>query len=359
VPRTSAIQGFSPKVGSAVGESLYEIGSVVSGGEMKRFCSLTALAVFSIALLTLAGCNVGPAASGRFERSLPVSGPIRLELANASGDVTVTGSADGKVHVLGEVHSSGMGFANPQKRLDEVLSNPPVEQKGDTIRIGKELSSLHNVSITYTIEVPRDTEVSTTLASGAQTMSNIRGPVKANAASGSIRVEHISRGAQLTTLSGSINADDIGEDLRASSASGSVTASNIKGDVEVNALSGATQISKPSGRVEADTASGSVKITGATSDVKARAASGSVNVQGNPGANNYWNLRTVSGTVQISVSAEANFQLAADAVSGEIKTEIPIVIEEQDKHSLRAHTGTGGGRIEIHTTSGEIRIGAS
>jgi len=46
----------------------------------------------------------------------------------------------------------------------------------------------------------------------------------------------------------------------------------------------------------------------------------------------------------------------APAVSGEIRSDIPIVIEEQGKHSLRAHMGNGGGRVDIHTVSGEIRI---
>ena len=36
-----------------------------------------------------------------------------------------------------------------------------------------------------------------------------------------------------------------------------------------------------------------------------------------------------------------------------------LVIEEQGKHSLRARVGAGGGRVEVHTISGEIRVRAS
>src|SRR5260370_121239 len=161
------------------------------------------------------------------------------------------------------------------------------------------------------------------------------------------------------SVSGPIRPDNIGDDLRAHSASGTVTVSNIKGDVRISALSGSTQITRPGGRVEASTASGSVSVEGATSDVKAHAASGRVNVQGNPGSSSYWDLKTASGTVQLGVPANANFHLAAAAVSGEIKTDIPVVVEEQGKHSLRARVGTGGGRIEIHTPPGEIRPRAS
>ena len=311
--------------------------------------------LFSAAVV-LAGCNSGASVSGTFDRSYKVSGPIRLELTNASGDVDITGSADGKVHVRGEVRASGFGFENPQTRLDDTLANPPIEQRGDTIRIGKEMSRVRNISIAYTIQVPRDTEVSSTLASGAQTIRGVRGPVKVQAASGVIRVEKIERDTQLTTLSGTVSATDIGNDVRVSSASGSVTVSNARGDVRVNATSGIISVSNPGGRIEADTASGEVEIHGAAKDVKAHAASGRVFVQGNPGADNYWELRTVSGAVQLGVPASANLHLSAEAVSGEIRTDIPIVIEEQGKHSLRAHMGSGGGRVDVHTVSGEIRV---
>jgi DUF4097 and DUF4098 domain-containing protein YvlB len=79
-------------------------------------------------------------------------------------------------------------------------------------------------------------------------------------------------------------------------------------------------------------------------------------VQGDPGTNSYWNLNTVSGAVQLSVPQDANFHLSAEAVSGEIRADIPIVIEEQGKHSLRARMGDGGGRVEVRTVSGEIHL---
>jgi hypothetical protein len=63
--------------------------------------------------------------------------------------------------------------------------------------------------------------------------------------------------------------------------------------------------------------------------------------------------------VQLGVPSDANFHLSAEAVSGEIKADVPIIIEEQGKHSLRARMGNGGGRVEVHTVSGEIRVRAS
>ncbi len=318
------------------------------------------LAFLLFATVASAGCAMGPSASGTFDRTLTVSGPIRLELNNTSGDVSITGSADGKVHIHGTARASGMGFDSPDKRMSALLANPPIEQHGATIRIGEEMRRLRNVSVSYMIEVPHETEITSRVLSGGQDIQNVRGPVKAEAASGSIHASHIDQLTQLSTLSGTIRADNIGDDIRANSASGTVTVSNIKGDIRISALSGSTQITKPGGRVDASTASGSVDVEGATSDVKAHAASGRVNVQGNPGASSYWDLKTASGSVQLGVPANASFHLAAEAISGEIKADIPIMVEEQGKHSLRARVGSGnGGRVEVHTVSGEIRLRAS
>jgi len=313
------------------------------------------LVLFS-AIFVLAGCYNGPAVSCAFDRNYSVTGPVRLELTNASGDVDITGSADGKVHIHAEVRASGFGFDNPRKRLDDTIANPPIEQKGSTIRIGKEFSNLRNLSITYNIQVPHDTEISATVASGAQIIRNVSGPVTVRAASGSIRLEQIERDAQLTTASGTISASDVGSELHISTASGDVNISNVKGDVRANAVSGVIRIMKPGARVEATNTSGEVEIQGASNDVKAHAISGLVSVQGNPGADSYWDLKSISGGVQLRVPAAANLHFSAEATTGEIRTDIPIVVEEQGKHSLRAHMGTGGGRVDVHTVSGEIHV---
>jgi DUF4097 and DUF4098 domain-containing protein YvlB len=321
-------------------------------GHLRRTAFVATLAL----AIMLSGCGVGSSANGSFNRTLNVTGPIRLEVAIASGDVVIGGSADGRVHIKADVRASGFTLVNPQQRIDELVANPPIEQKGDIIRIGKDLTRLRNITISYTIEVPRETEVSTTVASGSQTIHGVRGPVKVVGVTGPIRVNQIDRFAQLTTASGSIDASDMGDDVRATSASGKVTLSNVTGDVNINAVSGSSQITKLGGRVEATTATGSIDVAGAKSDVQIRAASGHVTVQGDPGGSTYWNLNTVSGPVRLSVPQNTNFQLSAEAVSGQIHADIPIVIEEQGKHSLRARMGDGGGRVEVHTVTGEIRL---
>jgi len=314
------------------------------------------LLALGVASVVAGGCGFGPAENGSFDKTLSVSGPARLEITNPSGEVRISGSATNQIKIRAEVHARGWLFQDGRKTLNEVTSNPPVEQSGNTIRIGKNFNGFRNVSIDYTIEVPSATEVDASSASGTINIGKIHGPVKVNSASGSIRIEQVEHSVQVNSASGSVVVSDLGDDLRVSSASGSITATNVKGDTQVHSLSGSTEVFSPGGRVTAETASGSIEIRGANNDVKSSSMSGSINVRGNPTDNSYWNLRTVSGSVNIAVPPSSAFHFTAEAVSGEIRTGVPIMIEEQGKHTLRARMGDGGGRVEVHTTSGEINV---
>jgi len=314
-----------------------------------------AVPVLASALL-LIGCGTGEVSSGSFDRTYDVSGPIRLELTNASGSVHISGTEDNKVRIHGEIRARGFVFNNPLKQARDLAANPPIEKKFDIIRVGKESLRLNGVGIEYTIELPRNAEVITAVSSGSQTISDLQGPVKIQSKSGSVAISNVDRSVQVNALSGSITARDLGDDFRASAASGSVSATNIKGDVRVRSQSGSVNISSPGARVEASTKSGSVDVVGAGNDVNGSSISGRVFVKGNPSGNSYWNLKTVSGSVEVAVPASANFHLSAEAVSGQINAGIPIVIEDQDKHNLRARVGNSGGRVEIHTVSGGINL---
>jgi len=323
---------------------------------LKRRIALFATLVFA------AGIALAPlqalAADNTFDRTFKVSGPVtRIELSNGSGNVEIRSSADGQVHIHGKVTAGGWTvFGNTEKNAQEALANPPLEQSCDTIRIGKNSSWLKNVSIEYKIEVPQATEIDAEVASGGITVNKVRGPVKASSASGYVHVYSVERDVQASAASGSIEVIGVGGYVRVSNASGDVNISDTKGDVKATAASGSIRIQKPGDRVEASSASGSVEVIGANNDVKVHLISGSIQVSGNPTGNRLWDLKSVSGSVEIHVPQNASFLLSAESTSGDIRTSIPVIIEEQNKHSLRAHVGDSSGRVEVHTVSGGINL---
>jgi len=296
------------------------------------------------------------ATDNTFDRTFTISGPVRVELSNGSGNVEIRGTGDGKVHVHGRVTKGWTLWGDAEKNVRDAVSNPPVQQSGSTILIGKETSWLKNVAIDYEIEVPRDTEIDASVASGGVTIDQVRGPVKCSSASGYVHVYGVDRETQLSAASGSIDVSGIGAVLRVSTASGSVNITGVKGDIQATAISGSIHIENPGSRVEASNVSGSINVTGANNDVRAHVISGPIEVRGNPSGNRFWDLKTVSGSVDIRVPANSSFLFSADATSGDIRTNLPVMIEEQSKHSLRAHVGDSTGRVEVHTVSGGINV---
>ena len=90
-----------------------------------------------------------------------MTGPsIRIELNNASGNVDIQAARMARCTSMRKVTPGGWSvFSNGEKSAQEIVANPPLEQRGDTILIGKNSSFLKNVTIDYTIEVPANTEL--------------------------------------------------------------------------------------------------------------------------------------------------------------------------------------------------------
>ena len=316
--------------------------------------------LFCVTAAMASSLPAGASDAATFDRTFSVTAPVRLELSNGSGNVEIRGSTDGTVRIHGKVTPGGWSiFGGSAKNMDEVAANPPVEQNGNTIRIGKNSSWLKNVSIDYQVEVPHDTEIDSEVASGGITIDNVKGPVKASSASGYVHVYRVDRDANLNAASGSIDVAGIGGFLRVASASGDAMVADVKGELRVTAASGSIRIKHPGDRVDASAASGAIEVVDANNDLKVHAISGSIQVSGNPSANRLWDLKTVSGSVELRVPKNASFLLSAESTSGDIRTSIPVILEEQSKHALRAHIGDSAGRVEVHTVSGSVNVGGA
>lgn len=314
--------------------------------------ALLALAVVS------AGCTGGPGSSASFERSLSVSGPLRLELVNGSGSVQISAGEPGLARIRGEVRASGWVFGDVKRRIEEIASSPPIEGQGNLIRVGsgKTRDLMRSMTLNYTIVVPPETEVETQVGSGSVEVRDIHGPAKLTTGSGGISVANLREDAQVLTGSGGITLTNVAGEVRATAGSGGITMSQIQGEIRAATGSGGITIAEPGGRISAKTGSGGVTVSGAAADLRAKTGSGSLTIEGNPAPDSYWELHTGSGGIAITVPASASFRFHAHSNSGRIEPRIPVVIEEQRKHELRARVGSGAARVEAETGSGNIQI---
>jgi len=314
-------------------------------------------AMVAAAALLQAGCAVGRA-EATFDRTLKVDGPVRLEVATGSGHIRVHNGPAGVVQIHGEVRAGGFLLSTGSRRAAEIASNPPIDQSANLIRVGATRGGMGfgNVSISYTVETPADTEVRAKDGSGDVEVAGVREPVTVTIGSGDARVSDLGDNATIQVGSGSIQGSQIQGSVNFTSGSGSVTFRDVKSELRGQAGSGDVQVDLPQGRVNVHTGSGPIRVSGAGQDVRASTGSGSIEVRGDPAAGSFWDLETGSGGISLSVPGTASFELTAQTHSGSVRVDMPITIEEQSRRFLRARAGDGRAHLNVETKSGDIRV---
>lgn len=319
--------------------------------------------VVSLILAMMAGVSAAPAFAeqdGRFDRTLSVTGQVDLTIQTGSGNISVRPGDSSKVEVHGVIHANhSWASGDASARIHDIETNPPIEQSGNTIRIGHfdDHERERNISISYEVIVPAQTKLHSESGSGDESVDGIAGPVDATSGSGELKMSNIGGEVHARTGSGDVELNAIRGSARASSGSGSIHAIGIAGGLNASSGSGEVKLEQTAaGDVEISTGSGDVNITGAKGAVSVSTGSGEINAQGAPTGD--WKLHTGSGGVTVEFPADAAFELYARTSSGNIETKHEISVQGNlSMHELHGKVGSGGAvRVELRTSSGTIRI---
>jgi len=311
-----------------------------------------------LAAAFLAGCGPEAGPSGTADRSYTVSGPVRLELANGSGNSRVMVGAAGEVRVHAEFHVRAWPWDDPDRTLKDLLANPPFSQEGDLIRIGGDTWRRTEYSADYTVTVPPDTQMRGFSGSGNLEVDGIGGPASFTVGSGNIRATGIQNDIHAIVGSGNVTFSDAQGRIDAMAGSGEVVVRGAKADVRARAGSGEIHIERAGGNVEATAGSGNIEVRDATADLRLHSGSGRIDVEGNPGPANFWDVRASSGDVALRVPSSASFRFYAHSSSGDIDVSAPSVSDRSShgRHDYQARLGDGKARVEIETSSGDISL---
>ena len=264
----------------------------------------------AIMLLLLIGCGCARVAraqnyaDGSFQRTLNVSGPVELDVSTGSGRIEIHAGTSSRVEVHGRIRAyDGLfGTRDVGRLIRDIESDPPIEQSGNVIRIGRtdRFSHRDHVSISYEITVPANTRARSRTGSGSQEIAGIEGPVDATTGSGSIRITNV-RSVSANTGSGQIVAEDVKGALRARTGSGGIKADGDLGD--------------------------------------------------------RWDLSTGSGPVVVRLPQQAAFDLDAHTSSGSVTVDHPITVSGRlRRNEVSGRVRGGGVALDVRTGSGSIRI---
>ena len=128
-------------------------------------------------------------------------------------------------------------------------------------------------------------------------------------------------GAQLDIYleSGSVLVENFTEDIRVEATAANVRVYRLDGYTTVSSLSGGVEIEHCAGRVEVTSVSGTVWFRNNESrNLVAGSTSGDIHYEGDIQRGGSYEFRTNSGDVELTLPANASFELNARSVEGEI-----------------------------------------
>src|SRR5689334_15854308 len=127
--------------------------------DLPRRKGMKSLSIGIVVLCASSALAFAVDAEGSFDRTLSVSGPVNLDVQTDSGGIVVTAGSGGSVHVhaILKAHRGSSWLAGDvEGRIRELERNPPIEQSGNTIRIGhvRERNFLRGISMRLEVTAP-------------------------------------------------------------------------------------------------------------------------------------------------------------------------------------------------------------
>lgn len=289
-----------------------------------------------------------------------VSGMDKIAISAVSSEVNI--EAHNSNEVVAHFHGKITTLNKDALPYLEVLK----EGKTVVVRIVYPIST--NVSISggtwLDVKVPANWEddLEVVTVSGTISAPELKGrDIELNTTSGEIKVKNIiGDQVQMHSTSGSFNIGKlIAEDsFEKGSVSGSFEADSIEAaEVKLGSTSGSTTIRNAvTEKVTSTSISGSVQMNLQEGSAELSTTSGDLTVSFEKGFDTF-KANSVSGSVKLQLPGNSGFKVDLNTVSGDINCgDFSMKILSSGKNHLEAETGDGDGSVEVHTTSGDIRI---
>lgn len=327
--------------------------------------------IVAVVLVLLGTAAAAAAQTEELVRTIRMDPGGRFMLTNVGGDITVTGVDGDDLTIRAIKRVAGRGAA-----ADDALSRVEIEieERGNRVAVEthyprhrrsflQSLASLFSggervpfVAVDYLVTVPRATGVAIESFSGDVTVEGVDGETRVEIASGDGRLASLARLVEVRTFSGDLELADVRSDdaLVIRAASGRLDIAGVRAP-----------------RLQVKSFSGPVVLNGVASRrVKVETASGSVSFDGSLAADGQYGFQSHSGDIFLSVPDDSGFELEAQSFSGDLRSDIPILVGGGDptrqgpvsleggSRAIRGIAAAGGARLELSTASGDMTISA-
>ncbi len=271
---------------------------------MKPVPILIAMFIFS---LTPAGCGAGKSVEEEVvERSVEFTPGGRVTIVNVNGDITI-GSWDGhEVKMKAVKRARAESEEEARLLLEKTTVQFDRTEAGIDIRTDalKKQGRNRNVSVAYTVTVPREIDV------------------------------------ELKTVNGRVDVDDVSGAVEAKTSNGRIDLKRITGSIQAKTTNGKIGLLEVLGPINAKTANGSIKAE----------------VGGSGEQQHEIRAATTNGGIEVTLPKGLKANLKASTVNGKINTDFPVTVKGLISKSVDGVINGGGELIHLKTVNGSIRL---
>jgi DUF4097 and DUF4098 domain-containing protein YvlB len=276
-------------------------------------------------------------------RSFTVGRGSVLDLANVTGDVTISGTRGDTIRVDSVRRPRGRADSARDQQVEVEIRHVGnrVEVRTRHPRSGRTADT-----VDFTVTVPDDAAVTAKSVSGDVTLKSVGGDVRVESVSGSVEVAEAPNVALAKSVSGNVTVRDIasGGTLALDSVSGTVVATRVRAR-----------------SVDAGSVSGNVRVSGVEAPhVAAKTVSGDVEVAGALARGGRFEFTSHSGDVQLHLPAGSGLDLSADSHSGRIHSDFPITLRSgrsgRSLRTIRGVVGDGSTVVIVRSFSGNVTL---
>ena len=330
---------------------------------------------------------MGPEHDNDVAISEALAGNSTVTIQNPRGDVTVTTTDDGQLHVRAHqvVHSSDEAA---QKIFDEVKPKIVTSDSGAVITV----PSRNGASVDLTVQVPENSFATVSASHGDVTIEGLKNNVDVTSGHGDVKFDSIGGDVHAHMNHGDFSAHQVGGHAFMDGHVDDVTLSEIKGpvvlegeffgdthleqvgstvhfhttrtDLDIPKLGG--DLTMDSGDLTANeitgpmrliTRSKNIDLTQISGDIHVENSDGDVNVVASAPLGNV-QITNRSGGLTLSVPEGANFSVTASTTEDDdLESDFPLQTSTSgDRRMLEGSVGHGGVRLDLSTTHGNLLL---
>ncbi len=271
------------------------------------------------------------------DERVPVTVPAWLNASTFGGSVTVSSHDHDEIMVRIYVRQNNRWLAGSDDAPVEVtITDAPdgLEVTAERKRNGI-FRNISNVSVSYDILVPRQTEV------------------RAKTSGGSVAAYDIAHNVSLITSGGPVTAERVTGDVLARTSGGTVTVRDVTGDLTARTSGGGISIANATGKISANTSGGSVRLENVAGAIDARTSGGSINAR-IAQLQDHLTLHTSGGSINVRLPRDTGMDLRASGSS--VSADLDDLDANISQRNVDGSVLGGGIPVSIRTSGGSVRV---